>query len=80
MSKTKKKEKPRCKNCGDETVFPSNTDGARLRLGWCVPCWRQAKRHQAHDDSPWVPPREEQYDKVDTNRTLNPSRRRTDPR
>ena len=35
-----KKTKPRCTNCGDETVFPANGDGSRAKLGWCVSCWR----------------------------------------
>lgn len=33
-----KKVKLRCKNCGDETVFPSNAVGERVSLGWCVSC------------------------------------------
>ncbi len=35
------KPKPRCKNCGDETTFPSTADAGRLTRGWCVECYRQ---------------------------------------
>lgn len=33
------KEKPRCKNCGDETTFPKTAVAGRVTKGWCVPCY-----------------------------------------
>ena len=31
-----------CKNCGDKTNLKLAT-GPRQHLGWCVPCFKQAK-------------------------------------
>lgn len=40
MARTKK-QKLRCKNCGDETIFPANADFERSKKGWCVSCYKQ---------------------------------------
>ena len=61
-----KKILPRCKNCGDETRFPANSTGPREKLGWCVPCYRQAERmssggpSEAHSGV-WKPPAADEY-------------------
>lgn len=40
-----KKEKPRCKNCGDETNFSGeNAHPERLKMEWCVPCFKQHEK------------------------------------
>jgi len=56
----KKKERTACANCGDETTFPSNTTGPRMKLGWCVPCYKQAEKMSFKQDQSvsgvWVPP------------------------
>lgn len=51
-----KKEKPRCKNCGDKTVFGSNCPGDRSHKGWCVPCYTQWKRYSRQGGEYWVEP------------------------
>lgn len=38
-----KKPKPRCKSCNDETSFPSNCNGMREKLEWCVSCFRVSR-------------------------------------
>ncbi len=53
-----KKEKPRCKNCGDETTFPSNSNGERAQKGWCVPCYTQWFKFAPHHTAKaWSEPR-----------------------
>lgn len=39
-AKKPKPPKPRCKNCGDETTFPTTAQPGRESAGWCVPCYR----------------------------------------
>jgi len=43
MGHKMKKEKPKCKNCGDETTFRSNCDFEREKEGWCVSCFQFRK-------------------------------------
>jgi hypothetical protein len=40
-----KKEKPRCKNCGDETTFPKTVDAERETKGWCTACFGTWKKN-----------------------------------
>ena len=60
-------DKPRCKNCGDETRFPANSTGPREKLGWCVPCYRQAEKMATHSEGArsgvWEPPPADAYRK-----------------
>lgn len=41
----------RCKNCGDWTNIgharEDRTDIGRAKLGWCSPCWKQARKVRA---------------------------------
>ena len=41
-----RKEKPKCKNCGDETTFPRTCDMEREQKGWCVPCYSYWKKNR----------------------------------
>ncbi len=44
-----KKTRP-CKNCGDDTIFPTTVDAERDSKGWCVPCYRHWLNHRRVKD------------------------------
>lgn len=39
-----KKQSPRCENCGDETRFHGNSDGLRVKAGWCNNCYDRFRK------------------------------------
>ncbi len=52
-----KKQKPLCKNCGDETTFPASAVGDRVHKGWCVSCFTTWKKFgPKRPDQAWREP------------------------
>ena len=52
-----KREKPRCKNCGDETTFPKTVDTERETKGWCTACygfWKKNHRYSRGGGEVWL--------------------------